>query len=158
MSESDPATSADGEPSLRYTTDIHVRFADFDPLGHVNNAAYSTYLEQARIRYMNDVVDVSVVDFGSTDDTRDETGYGTVLANTDIDFRAPVDELGEVSIALATVRLGTSSFTMAYEAQFRDSVVLTAETTQVVIDSETGRPTPVPDDWRDRILAFEDHF
>ena len=28
---------------------LTVRFSDCDPLGHVNNAVYSTYIEQARI-------------------------------------------------------------------------------------------------------------
>ena len=34
--------------SLLYTHRVDVRFADCDPLGHVNHAVYLTYLEQAR--------------------------------------------------------------------------------------------------------------
>jgi acyl-CoA thioesterase FadM len=32
-----------------WTTHEHVRISDCDPMGHANNAVYSTYLEQARI-------------------------------------------------------------------------------------------------------------
>ncbi len=32
-----------------WITREHVRFRDCDAMGHVNNAVYSTYLEQARI-------------------------------------------------------------------------------------------------------------
>ena len=32
-----------------FTHRVEVRFRDCDPLGHVNNAVYLTYLEQARL-------------------------------------------------------------------------------------------------------------
>jgi acyl-CoA thioester hydrolase len=32
-----------------------VRFRDVDAMGHVNNAVYSTYLEQARIAYLKPI-------------------------------------------------------------------------------------------------------
>ena len=35
-------------PVLLIRHRLVVRFSDCDPLGHVNNAVYSTYLEQAR--------------------------------------------------------------------------------------------------------------
>ena len=34
-----------------------VRFRDCDAMGHVNNAVYSTYLEEARIGVLGDLVD-----------------------------------------------------------------------------------------------------
>ena len=42
---------------------IAVRFSDCDPLGHVNNATYSTYLEQARA--LGDILIVGVNTDGS---------------------------------------------------------------------------------------------
>ncbi len=32
-----------------------VRFRDLDALGHVNNAVFATYLEQARIEYLREL-------------------------------------------------------------------------------------------------------
>ena len=39
----------------RHSIPMEIRFADIDSLGHVNNAAYLTYMEQARLRYVRDV-------------------------------------------------------------------------------------------------------
>jgi len=38
--------------SFRFFTTLEVRWRDLDALGHVNNAVYLTYLEQARVHYM----------------------------------------------------------------------------------------------------------
>jgi acyl-CoA thioester hydrolase len=39
-------------PSFRFYHSIEVRFSDLDAQGHVNNANYLTYIEQARIAYI----------------------------------------------------------------------------------------------------------
>ena len=39
-----------------HSTEIEVRFRDIDALGHVNNAVYASFLEQARSAYFRDVV------------------------------------------------------------------------------------------------------
>ncbi|TKX52504.1 acyl-CoA thioesterase, partial [Halorubrum sp. SS7] len=62
-----------------YTADIDVRFRDIDAMGHVNNAVYATYIEQARTRYFRDVLDVDI------------SRASTVLASISIDFRSPVE-------------------------------------------------------------------
>ena len=62
-----------------YTVDIDVRFRDIDALGHVNNAVYATYIEQARTRYFRDVLDVDI------------SQSSNVLASLSIDFRRPIE-------------------------------------------------------------------
>jgi len=42
---------------FEYETEIDVRYSDLDSLGHVNNAVYATYLELARVRYLQDAFD-----------------------------------------------------------------------------------------------------
>ncbi|MDA0882981.1 MAG: thioesterase family protein, partial [Bacteroidetes bacterium] len=37
--------------------EIEVRFRDIDAMGHVNNAVYLSYFEQARIGFFNAIVD-----------------------------------------------------------------------------------------------------
>ena len=41
-------------------TEIPVRFRDLDPLNHVNNALFNTYLEEARIQFLGEVGQKSV--------------------------------------------------------------------------------------------------
>jgi len=73
-----------------YTTDIDVRFRDIDAMGHVNNAVYATYIEQARTEYFRDVLDA------------DLSALATVLASLSIDFRRPV-ELTDGTVSVGSI-------------------------------------------------------
>ena len=46
MSDFDPTDPG----SYSFWATEHVRFADLDMLGHVNNKAYATYFEPARVK------------------------------------------------------------------------------------------------------------
>ncbi|WP_224268918.1 acyl-CoA thioesterase [Haloprofundus salinisoli] len=129
-------------PDFAYELDIEVRFRDLDPLGHVNNAVYASYCEQARIRYLREVLDLT------SDDVT------MVVANLELNYRKPVTFDDDLTVAVSVTALGESSFTMTYELRAED-VVATAETTQVVIDRETKRPTAVPTEWRERLYEYD---
>ena len=120
---------------LQYETDIPVRYADKDTLGHVNNAVYATYLEEARISYFRDVLGEALVD------------RSMVVANLEIDFLAPVTS-ESVVVGAEVTNIGTKSFTLEYAIETGDTIAATATTVQVHIDPETGVPKSVPDDWR----------
>jgi len=49
-------TSADLLPEKTVDVPVTVRFRDLDAMGHVNNATYFTYLEQARIGFRDQVI------------------------------------------------------------------------------------------------------
>jgi acyl-CoA thioester hydrolase len=115
-----------------------VRFRDLDSLGHVNNAVYLTYLEQARIAFLSP----HGAEVGSM-----------ILARVEIDFRAQVS-LGEtVEIALTPSRVGTKSFELAYELKVGDRLVAEAKTVLVAFDYERGKSRPIPDEWRKLLSA-----
>jgi acyl-CoA thioester hydrolase len=122
-----------------YIVDVPVRFRDLDPMGHVNNAVYASYLEQARVAYFDEVV-------GERLDEVD-----TVLASMTIEYRRSIELEDDVSIALSIVDTGTSSITMEYEIRTDEEIAATAETVQVVIDRDTETSRPIPDEWRERI-------
>ena len=120
-----------------YAFDMQVRFRDIDPMNHVNNAVYATYLEQARAALYEDRLDV---DLGQAD---------TVLARLEIDFRAPIELDDDVVVALDIGDIGRSSIPMDYEIRADGDVAATGHTVQVVFDRETGESVPVPAEWRD---------
>ena len=124
---------------LQYETDIPVRYADQDTLGHVNNAVYATYLEEARISYFREVLGETLTD------------RSMVVANLEIDFLAPVTS-ERVVVGVEVADVGARSFTLEYSIEAEDTIAATATTVQVHIDPETGDPKSVPDDWR---TAFE---
>ncbi len=129
--------------SDRYTTDVHIRYQDLDTMAHVNNAIYATYLEEARVAYARDVLNLEI---GS---------YSFVVASLEIHFERPLTMDDELTVAIETTALGETSVTMAYELLADDETVGTAETTLVFVSPETKRPAPVPETICDRIHEFE---
>jgi acyl-CoA thioester hydrolase len=122
-----------------FTIPMMVRFCDLDAMGHVNNAVYATYLEQARTEYYRQVIGTPL----------DEVP--TVLAHLELDYRQPINLADDVTVAMRVTSLGESSLVMDYELRTDSNVAATAETIQVVIDFETERSVPIPNEWRERI-------
>ena len=119
-----------------------VRFRDVDVFGHVNNAVYLTYLEDARVGFLRQLGLVR-----SVDDIR------MILARIEIDFRGQVG-LGEtLEIAVRAPRFGTKSFDLEYEIRSRGRVVATAKSVLVAFDYENNATMAIPDHWRERLAA-----
>lgn len=130
--------------SFRFDVELPVRYRDLDTLGHVNNAVYGTYLEQARIRYFDQVLELPF-------EARE-----MVLAHVDVDFRRPITlEDGTVRIACSVTDLGESSIEMAYRVYAGEASepAATAESVQVAWDGDGSRP--LPEEWRRQFLSFE---
>jgi acyl-CoA thioester hydrolase len=115
-----------------------VRFRDVDELGHVNNAVFLTYLEEARIGFLQPL---------------GATASGMILARVEIDFRAPLRTGDELEIGVRPVGVGTKSFELAYEIRARDTVAAEAKTVLVSFDYETGLAVEVPQAWREALAA-----
>lgn len=122
-----------------YETTVDVRLRDIDFMGHVNNAIYATYLEQAREDYFIDVLDVSLVE------------TNTVLVSLELEYVRPIEADDDVTVALRVPELGTSSLPMAYEIRADGERAATARTVQVLSDPESGTSRPIPSEWRTRI-------
>lgn len=126
-----------------FITDVTVRFRDLDPLNHVNNSVYSTYLEEARRAYLTEAIGY------------DRTELGFVLANLELSFETPVTIEDDLRVTVETVDVGRSSLRMAHEFRVDASTVATGETVIVAVDPDAGRPTPLDDDFRRRIREFD---
>jgi len=120
-----------------HVTSFEVRFRDLDAMGHVNNAVYATYLEQARIKYYESILDISL---GEVD---------TVIVHLEIDYIKSLQLGNTVHISLIVSSIGTSSVTMDYVLTNGSEKVATAKTVQVLLDGKTGTSTPLPQTWRD---------
>jgi len=114
-----------------------VRFRDLDGMGHVNNAVFSTYLEQARLAWFGRSEELPLSD--------------VILARTEIDFRSPL-QMGEtLEIGVRPTRLGTKSFELEYELRAGERVVAEAKSVLVGYDYDRGESIPVPERWRRRL-------
>ena len=122
---------------MRFVHRETVRFNDCDPMGHLNNAIFSTYLEQARLAYFGDAERMPQADI--------------ILARTEIDFRAPVS-LGEtVEIEVWPSRIGTKSFELSYELRASGRLVAEAKSVLVGYDYDRSESTEIPERWKRRL-------
>jgi acyl-CoA thioester hydrolase len=117
-----------------------VRFRDLDPMGHVNNAVFLTYVESARVAYLEHV--------GATKGLRD---LDMIVARVEIDFRAPIRLGQEVEIDVRPGRFGTKSFGLDHELRVDGEIVAEAKTVCVAYDYERREPMAVPAAWREKL-------
>jgi len=124
---------------------ITVRFRDCDPMGHVNNAVYLTYLEVARFAYWQDVAGGRW--FG---------GAGFIVARAEIDYKAPAKTGDVLQVNLAITGFGRTSFVFEYDLTDQDGRhVASARTVQVMYDYSKESPVPVVDEFRQLIALYE---
>jgi acyl-CoA thioester hydrolase len=122
-----------------YTAELDVRFRDLDPMQHVNNAIYPTYLEQARALFYEEVVGVGLGDID------------TVLVSQEIEYERPIEGIGSVLVELTVGELGRSSIPMEYEVRSEGRRRATGRTVQVYVDPDTGESTAIPEHHRRRL-------
>jgi acyl-CoA thioester hydrolase len=129
-------------PEYSHETDLTVRVRDIDFMGHVNNAVFATYLEEARKDYFSEVLDVPLSDIRA------------VLAHVEIDYRNRITIDDDVRVAVRVPEIGESSVPMEYEIRADGEVMATGETVQVAVD-ETGETRPIADSVRSSIAEYE---
>lgn len=121
-----------------------VRYADTDAHGHVNNVSYAAYFETGRTT----LVRAADLPIGPHAPAR------PVLARIEIDYRAEVHWPAELDIGIAVVKLGRSSMTLIQGLFIGDACVATAREVLVLVDTATGRSTPLPEAMRARLTAL----
>jgi acyl-CoA thioester hydrolase len=129
---------------FRLVHEQDVQFRDIDGLGHVNNAVYLNYLENAKIAYFRAVLgDVDLAQLG-------------IVADVKIAFRSP-SFLGEtLSVGIRVARVGTKSLEFAFAVHGADGrLVAEGTSVHVTFDYDRREPIAIPEDWRERIEAYE---
>ena len=128
--------------NLLYTHRVEVRFADCDPLGHVNNAVYLSYLEQARFGLWRRLWGFN----GETAMTA-AGGAGLILARVECDYRVPATYGDVLDVKLGLAGIGRTSFTYEYEVVDLEKTRTVAEARTVIVlyDYKNGKPVPIDD-------------
>jgi acyl-CoA thioester hydrolase len=115
------------------TGDI-IRFGDLDPQGHVNNTVFATFFETGRVMLLREPGN----ELGAP-------GATTVLAQLDIAFLKEMHWPGTVTIGTGTTRIGRSSYTFLQAIFHEGECAATADATMVMIDAQTRRARPLPE-------------
>ena len=126
-------------PDFAFSTRLSVRFRDCDPMGHVNNAVYLTYLEVARVEFWREATGTNL-----------GPGLSIILARVACNYRAPAKPGDELEVRCNIGDIGRSSFTMVYEVvnAATGQLLADAESVQVAYDYSANRSVPIPADVR----------
>jgi acyl-CoA thioester hydrolase len=119
-----------------------VRFRDLDAMGHVNNAVFLTYIESARVAYLQELGAAATLE-----------DMSIIVARIEIDFRAPVGFGEEVEISVHASRFGAKSFDLDYVLRVGAQVAAEAKSVLVSYDYARGEPVELPDEWREKLAA-----
>jgi acyl-CoA thioester hydrolase len=116
------------------TIPVQVRFADLDPLNHVNNVAFYTLMETARIAFFRTIAPSLSGHF--------------VVARSECDYVAEIrGGTPSVDVTVSVEKIGRTSFALLHELRVGTQLVGVGRTVQVVLDDDR-RPRPLNDQER----------
>lgn len=124
--------------------EVNVRFCETDLLGHVNNNNFFVYMEDARIRFFNDLNLVG-------------NDWNFILASTKCDFIKQVYFNQTLLIRSHVGKIGNSSFHLEQEMFEKDSGELVAKGLSVVVqfDFEHQQSKPLSQEMRESLESFQ---
>ncbi|MFE3141249.1 acyl-CoA thioesterase [Streptomyces scopuliridis] len=125
-----------------------LRWSDMDAFGHVNNAVFISYLEEARIDFMFRL---------APGDGSPSFSGGSVVARHEIDYKRPLVHRHEpVTIESWVTKINAASLTIAYEIKDEGQVYVRASTVVVPYDLAAGRPRRITEEERMYLLKYLD--
>ena len=131
---------------MRHLTKAHVRWDDLDGFGHVNNASYLTYIQEARANF--------------TWYSRKEAGLEPVFSDmvvgrAEVDFIVPIYEGGfDLAVAIWVAKIGNSSFDLVYELSSPLGLHARGRTVQVAVSMETKKSRPLTQEEREFLTGY----
>ncbi len=131
---------------FRCSVDIPIRYADIDAQRHLNNVAYFTFMEHARVRYLREAGLWQDNDFES---------IGMIVADASCSYKASAYLGQTVTVWVRVSYLGNKSFHFAYVLETEGGEIATGKTIQVCYDYTQQGSIPMPGAWRDAILVYE---
>jgi len=126
-----------------------VRYGDLDPQGHVNNAKYLTYFEQARIYYF--------LQLGLFTKDQSFMEIGVIVADIHITYHAPAHYGDPLKVGARTTKIGNKSMTVEQSVMHAETGKIMASGTVILVtfDYEGLKTIPVPGEWRKIVSGFE---
>jgi len=120
---------------MRFQSKQYVRWGDLDAFGHVNNATYLVYAQEARYAWSKMIE--------------------MVVARAEVDFITPIYK-GDfyLDIEIWVNKIGTSSFGVTYEMKNGDELVAVVKSVQVTVSMETKKSRPLNDAERDFLNKY----
>ncbi len=140
-----PGESA--RPPFKHSARTRVGFSDTDAQGIVYYGRYNPYFDLARVEYHR-MLGLLGMEIGDGD---------FVMRANDVEYFAPAVFDDEIEVFVRVSRLGRTSVTFTFAAyRLPDELLMvTAHQTLVYVDLAERKACPVPDGFREPVLAFE---
>ena len=134
--------------SFRHWITVPVRWGDMDAFEHVNNARFFTFCESARISYF-EAIGLTV--------HRRATDQAPAVVTATCNFRQQLHYPATLDVGVRTVKIGLSSFTLAYAIFLQGTDELVADGSSVVVwvDYAENKSAPLPERLKERIRELD---
>ena len=122
-------TRTDAERPNQFTYHCLVRWGDLDAQGHVNNAAYVDYLQEARVHFL----------LGGPPVTQRLLDSGVLVVSHQVEYLRPIGfDARSLQIAVWVDAIGGSRFWIGYDVFDANELAARARTALVPFDLERG--------------------
>ena len=131
---------------MKYVNKQFVRWDDLDAFGHVNNARYLTFAQEARFIWSTEEFSTAM---------RESSLIEMVVARAEIDFVAPIYDGGRfVDVEISVEKIGNTSFVLLYTISDGGQVFAKLKTVQVAVSMETKKSRPLTDTEREFLNRY----
>jgi len=127
---------------FQYQQPISLR--DLDGFGHVNNAVYLTYVENARAAFLASLFNITRLQ-----------DIANIMVHGELDFRVPLTYPDSVTVSVKTSNVGFKSFALLYRLRnSQAALVAEATTVHVAYDFAVGCSIELNPIWRSSLLTW----
>jgi acyl-CoA thioester hydrolase len=132
----------------KYKTPVSIRFSDIDNVGHVNNAVYLTYFEDARLNYWREMIN------WNTDKN------GIIVGRSEVNYLKPIMLHDQIFCYVRTTRIGNSSFDIMHVlvrvTPDGEEICTTGKTVCISYDYAAGKSVAIPAKERLRMIEYDE--
>jgi acyl-CoA thioester hydrolase len=132
-------------PPVLFRMPVALRWRDLDAFNHVNNSNYLTYLEEARLQWLQQLPGEWMNALAAP-----------VMAASEVNYRRPIEWPAQVRVQLFSQRLGNTSMVIGHrivDANDGERVYCDGHVVMVWMNPQTGKSVPLPQVVRDSAAA-----
>ncbi|TJY58868.1 acyl-CoA thioesterase [Sinimarinibacterium sp. CAU 1509] len=129
--------------SYPYWTREHVRFADLDMQGHVNNVAFAVFAETGRAAFLREI-ELWVP----------HAERYSVIVKLEINYRRELMYPCDIRVGVRVTQIGRTSFTVGVGLFDGDHCAATIDTVHVRMTQPTRTPVPLNDEERAQLQRW----
>jgi acyl-CoA thioester hydrolase len=131
-----------------FTFPLRVRWSEIDQQAIVFNSHYLTYCDIGFTEYWRQLPLPSFVEMTGS-------GQEFFVKKAQLEYHQSAKFDDQLEIGVRCARLGKSSMQITTEIYLGQDLLVNADLTYVYANTETKKSTPIPQEWKNALIAFE---